>query len=154
MMPVEKEVIPLYEPGEYVRKYMPVEPLKGTRPMDAKERGIWIDTEGSISSYYRKSGRSKGSFKCSIHVVQNELAPLEEYAAGAELDGVRCLLYRNSASQAYHAYIQSIVNVDREIRLTCGWIRTANKWSQIRRFYEMVGLTARRREILIGHRVF
>jgi len=51
-------------------------------------------------------------------------------------------------------YIQSIVNVDREIRLAYGSIRTANKRSQIRRFDEMVGLTATKREILIGHRVF
>jgi hypothetical protein len=138
---------------DYMSRYMPVEPRRGSRPLDAKERGVWIDTEGSISSFYRRSERSKGWFECRMRVVQNEIAPLEEYVAGAARDGVRCLLFRNSASHAYHAYIQNIVNDDREIRLTCESIRTENKWRQIRRFYEMVGLTERRRNILIRHRI-
>jgi len=136
---------------DYLIQVMPHERRIGTIPMEARDRGNWIDTEGAISAYFLKSGPSTGSFRCSIHVVKNERAPLDGYAAGAIHDGVPCLVYFNSASHATHAYIQGIRNVDREIRLTCASIRTANKWRQIRRFYELVGATEHRRDILAGH---
>ena len=121
--------------------------------MEARNRGNWIDTEGSTTSIFRKSGRSSGSFRRGIHVAQTESAPLEAYAMGALHDGVACFLYTNTANGATRAYIQGIRNVGREVRLTCDYIRTANEWRQIERFYELVAATRRRRGILDGHRI-
>lgn len=136
---------------DFVVRTMPRQPPCGTRPMDARDRGNWIETEGAISSFFLKSGGSIGTFRCSIHVVQIERAPLEEYVAGAISDGVPCGLTYNTTTHATHAYVQGIRNVDREIRLTSPYIRTANKWQQIRRFYELVGATDHRRQLLGGH---
>ena len=109
--------------------------------------------EGSITGFFRKSGTSAGSFRCGVHAVQIERAPLEEYAAGAVRDGVTCFLCANSADGATHACIQGVRNVDREVKLTCDHFRTANKWRRTMRFYEKVAVTRHRREMHDGHRI-
>ena len=126
---------------------LPRKRASGT-PMTAGERGEWIDTEGSVSSFFKKSGRSIGSFRCNTHVVQEERAPLDDYREGAIRDGIRCGVYPNGASGAYHAVVPGIASVDKEIRLTCCSIRTLKRRRQILRFYEMETATERRRQIL------
>jgi len=150
--PLTHEDFGSFSMNDFMVRTMPPRPTPGSRLMDARDRGDWIDTEGAISAFFLKSGPSRGSFRTAIHVVQVERGPLEEYAAGAIKDGVPCSLTYNSTTHATHAYIQGIRNVDREIRLTAPYIRTDNKWRQIRRFYEMVGATDYRRQILAGHR--
>jgi hypothetical protein len=122
------------------------------RPMSASERGNWIDTEGCVSAFTRKSGRDKGTFEARIQVVQKEKKPLEDYCNGARRAGVRCHVFYNRASNAYHAEVGGIRNVDKELTLVKRFIRTAKRKAQIRRFYKQVMAKKRMREILQGLR--
>jgi len=97
------------------------------RPMNACERGNWIDTEGHIES--ADEGRTY-----LLSVAQDEREPLEDYCAGATRDGVPCHIRPLPKIQAFRAEIRGVVNIAREIALTQKCIRTRKKQQQIQQF--------------------
>jgi len=89
--------------------------------MTACERGVWIDTEGYLRST-----------PAILEVTQKERKPLEDYCAGAMLDGILCKIYRTP--EAWGAYITGIENIAREIKITQPFIRTKTRKKQIWQF--------------------
>lgn len=55
--------------------------------MEAAERAVWIDTEGSLSLAHHT---------WEISISQSEKEPLEDYCKGARKDGVKCSVTRTT----------------------------------------------------------
>jgi len=89
--------------------------------MNACERGNWIDTEGHIS-------------KKHIVIAQRDGEALEDYCAGAGMDGVRCRIRYDKVNRIYLAEIDGLENVAKEIALTMNCIRTKRRLAQIEIF--------------------
>lgn len=101
-----------------------------SRPMTPCERGVWIDTEGSIEMSL--TARKYPQFR--ISVSQSEKEPLEEYCAGARKDNIPCRVRYDRTENAYKAEIYGLPNIAKEIVLTRNCIRTKKKRQQIKRF--------------------
>jgi len=101
------------------------------RPMNACERGNWIDTEGSIE-------------ETMLRVYQTERQPLEDYCTGAILDGVPCTIgtykvkYKGKEILEHRAVITGMMNMAKEIGLTRKCIRTQARKQQIQNFRQFL----------------
>ena len=110
---------------------IPLNELRESRPrrglMEAVERAVWIDTEGSLSLAHHT---------WEISISQSEKELLEDYCNGARKDGVKCSVTRTMHDQriCYRARIMGVENVAKELVLTKGLLRTENKLQQIEDF--------------------
>jgi len=94
-----------------------------SRPMNACERGNWIDTEGNISLVPTPV----------IVITQKDFQALQDYCEGAKRDSIPCRVKRDPRVGAYRAFITGAHNVAKEITLTQPYIRTQEKKRQIER---------------------
>jgi len=105
---------------------MPYNRRNPTGPMNACERGIWIDTEGHISR------------KRIVVSQREEREVIEDYCAGARMDGVHCRVRYDKVNRIYLAEIEGLENMAKEIALTQNCIRTKRRRKQIERFKEQL----------------
>ena len=115
------------------------EQLDARKPMDARDRAIWEDAEGSL--YVPKAiykGRSP-----SLRTTQLEYGILADYRIGALRDGVKCTILTMNVKKTvksprafvfYETYIHGLVNISRELRLTSSYRRSFKLGNQIRNF--------------------
>ena len=115
--------------------------------MPTWERGIWIDTEGSILSYVNKR---TGYLRALIDVAQNERQPMEDYRQGARRDGTKChvTLTYYAGRPVYHARVEGIRNVAEEVKLVEGYIRTEKRRLQILKFRRMAKSKVKSRRLM------
>jgi len=100
-----------------------------SRPMNAWERGNWIDGEGTLT----RAGRERG-FHLKIIQDHREREVLEDYCKGALRDGIsRCEIVKEGP-YTLSATIARAEDIAREITLTRDHIRTKKKKSQIEAF--------------------
>jgi hypothetical protein len=117
-------------------------------PMDAKERAVWEDAEGSLSIPGKGLNKSP-----RLRTTQMEREILLDYCAGAEKDGVRCRVYTSVVRKTaktpraltfYYTAITGVANIGLELQLTAPYRRSAKLAKQIRRFKAFLGLKRKR----------
>jgi hypothetical protein len=110
--------------------------------MTACERAVWEDAEGS---FYFNSKRSMFRTRTS----QKNRQVLEDYRAGAELDGIECrvLVEQRKSTERfqyritmYYTEISGITNVARELKLTHPWRRHPEKQQRIEDLKKMLAV--------------
>ncbi len=67
-------------------------------------------------------------------ITQNERAPLLDYIAGAEEDGVRCGIHYEKRTRTYFATIHGMENTARELNFLLPYLRTNKKFRQVMKF--------------------
>lgn len=108
------------------------------RPLDARERAAWFDTEGNL--YVTPPSVPLKKSVAIYCISQFDQAPLEDFKNGALADGVRCQLLRGfrGKSKECLAKIADLESIAREIGLELPFIRTARKLAQVKRFQEFI----------------
>ena len=118
------------------------EPGKVARPMNAQERALWEDAEGSFST--------RGY---AIKMSQKFIEPLLDYCEGARRDGLTSRIYRRepkktektpNPSPYYEASVSGAEDVAKEIALTEGLHRHPGRIEQIERVKEELKKTKSR----------
>ena len=114
------------------------------RPMNARDRAVWEDAEGSLwvpGETFIRGPHLKTS--------QMEREILVDYQAGAAKDGVVRYIYTRNAKKSlrtprdytfYETQIGGMANIARELRLTPPYRRSAKFAAQISKFKAYLAL--------------
>jgi hypothetical protein len=115
------------------------------KPMEARDRAVWEDAEGSLwvpAAGSRKSGPH-------LRTSQTEKGILLDYQVGALSDGISCGCYTRNAKKTaktpraytfYETQISGNLNVALELCLTAPFRRSIKFASQIDRFKAFLAL--------------
>lgn len=118
-------------------------------PMDANERALWEDAEGSL---FVPRGVGKGERRPVMLTSQLDKDIQLDYCAGARKDGVNCHVVKatvrktRKTPRAFTFYITQIrdqVSLARELRLTAPYRRNRKIRKRIRKFKAWLALPRR-----------
>lgn len=126
-------------------------------PMNARDRAVWEDAEGSLSVPKDLEDWSPPRLQTS----QMERGILADYREGALQDGVGCFLRVNNVRKTaktprpytfYQTYIGGLANIALELRLTAPYRRSVKMASQILKFKAYLALQRKetQRSVLIA----
>lgn len=108
-----------------------------SRPMQARERATWHETEGCLNVSARSAESGTGA---DLQISQIELPPLVAFANGAAIDGISSSIYTRTRKSGieYILRIRRLDHVAAEISRESPFFRTAKTVGQVRMFKEYV----------------
>jgi hypothetical protein len=104
------------------------------RPMNAKERAVWFDTEGSL--YVSPTDNPLKKSVAIFSIAQSSRQPLEDFKEGAALDGINCrIIQRVKGEQSeYRLVISGLEDISKELVREAPYLRTVQKQTEVGNF--------------------
>lgn len=102
--------------------------------MSPRERANWFDAEGCL---YVGDRKEHGSREVSMSVYQSQREPLEDFAFGANKNGVASHIYsRRRINDEFIMRIRRLDHIVTEISLELPYLRTSKRLAQVRKLKE------------------